>query len=169
MRVPSGAVLHVVLKSGRPQPRWAGIPGQRLRSSGPLIYLAVLPTSAPAYLARWQAERRGLREPHPWRLRLGPPSSASQPLPHCASPAVWLLPSSSPAPASNPAPISAPASHPVPVLSPSGCILPPCSCPAPAPTPGFHSRTLKPWLVPSLVCCPPARGSGSWLWLELGH
>ncbi|XP_048959947.1 formin-2-like [Canis lupus dingo] len=43
-------------------------------SSRSLFYLAVLPTSALAHLARSQAERRGLWEPHPWRLRLGPPS-----------------------------------------------------------------------------------------------
>lgn len=38
----------------------------------------MLPTSAPAHLARWQAGRRGLREPHPWGLRLGPPSSPAR-------------------------------------------------------------------------------------------
>lgn len=73
-RVPSGAVLYLVLKSGRPPLKWARIPGLELGSSGPLIYLAELTFSAPAHLARSQAERRSLREPHPWRLRLGPPS-----------------------------------------------------------------------------------------------
>ena len=41
----------------------------------------VVPTSAPAHLARWQAGRRGLHEPHPWRLQrcllLRPPAASS--------------------------------------------------------------------------------------------
>lgn len=73
-RVPSGAVLYLVLKSGRAPLTWARMPGLELGSSGPLIYLAVLTSSAPTHLARSQAERRSLRQPHPWRLRLGPPS-----------------------------------------------------------------------------------------------
>lgn len=167
-RVPLGAVLYLVLKSGRPHPRWARIPGLRLGSSRSPFYLAVLPTSALAHLARSQAEGGAYGSPTPGDCGWGLPLLHRPPLAHCASPAVWLEPAPSPAPASTPAPISAPASHPVPALRPPGCILPPRSCPAPAPAPGLNSRNLKPWLVPSLVCCPLARGSGSSLWLELG-
>lgn len=167
-RVPSGAVLYLVLKSGRPPLKWARIPGLELGSSGPLIYLAELTSSAPAHLARSQAERRSLREPHPWRLRLGPPS-----LPPPAARSLRLSCSlvgtrsisrsslhSGPHFGSSLASSSGPQS--------SGLHSPSRSCPPPAPAPGLSSRTLKAWLVPSLVCCPPARGSGSWLWLELG-
>lgn len=34
-RVPLGAVLYLVLKSGRPHPRWARIPGLRRGAPGP--------------------------------------------------------------------------------------------------------------------------------------
>lgn len=56
--------------------------GLRLQmTSLPNLPGGVVPTSAPAHLARWQAGRRGLHEPHPWRLQrcllLRPPAASS--------------------------------------------------------------------------------------------